>query len=139
MNINCERIWLKRYVCATIALFVYIVSDHYIHDSYVMKYSMPYIVLFMTLSAFSYLKLFNETITITRDDRYIIVKKGKKERKFAHNQQDDIRLIESNILANYDELIISLPKKQLRFVLSVYENDVKQKIEVWNSVKDNKV
>lgn len=133
MNIICERIRLKRDVCAAIAFFVYMLLDYYDQDSYMMKYSIPFIVLFMTMSGFSYLKIFNETVTINRDDRYITITKEKKQKKYAHEQQDEISLISASVLANYDELIISIPKKKIRFVLSVYEKDINNKLEIWNA------
>ncbi len=131
MNIKCQRLVLKRLVAASTALIVYTILDEVLDASYALKYSVPLIILFMTYTAVSFIKFFNTNVNITRDDRYIVVTKGKRQRRYEHNQKDKISYIKAGILANYDELIISLPEKDLHFILSVYEKDMEKKLAYW--------
>lgn len=128
MDINCERIHLKRIVSVSIAILIYILGEQFGRGAFSI-YSFPIIILFATNQAFSYLSIFNRKIHISRDDRYLVVDYGNKTKSYEHNQQEKIILIEASALANYDELIIFLPKKELHFVLSVREKDAKMKIE----------
>jgi len=133
MNINCERVHLKRMVAVCIAFMVYMLAAVF-KAVPALEHSLPIIVLFIGNYSFSYLPIFNRMVNIYRDDKYIVITDGGKQRKYEHHQQDKIQLLEASPLANYDELIISLSGKQLHFVLSVHEKDFYSKYKEWNSV-----
>ena len=103
MNIKCQRLVLKRLVAASTALIIYTILDEVLDASYTLKYSVPLIILFMTYTTVSYIKFFNTNVNITRDDRYIVVTKGKRQRRYEHNQKDKISYIKAGILANYEK------------------------------------
>lgn len=128
MVIKCERVYLKRLVIVSIAILIYIISQLL----GINVYSFPVIVILVTSRSFSYLPMFNKLVHISRNDVNIIIESNGKERKYEHFNQDKLKLIEASILADYDELILYLPNKQLHFVLSVYEKDIYSKYKEWN-------
>ncbi len=131
LKIKCERLHLKRLVAAGIAFLMYLFFEckSYSAD---LKYTEPIICLFVLLVVLSYFAPFNEEVCICRDERYITVLKGNNEKRYEHKQQDEIKLFERSILANYDELVIFLPNnRKLSFVLSVYERSIDSKLMDW--------
>lgn len=134
LNINCERVLLKRICSVLIAFLFYLLLEECdIINAWLLKYCSPFVVLFIALWGLSYVKFFTVDVEISKENRYILIKKGKFQKKYEHNNQEYIRLIRMGLLSNHIELFISVPGRNIQLVPSIYERNIEDKLKVWDS------
>lgn len=131
LNIKCQRVTLKRSVAIVIAFIVFMILEFLRQNSeqsFLFDSGVSIIVLFVMLAVLSYLRIFNEDVLLRKDDTYVFIIKRGKEKKYRHEGQGQIKVVRN-------ELLLGLPKREIRFVLSHEEKDIICKVKEWNETK----
>lgn len=131
LNIKCQRVTLKRFVAIVMAFIVFMLLEclkQNSEQSFLFDSGVSIIVLFVMLAVLSYLRIFNEDVLLRKDDTYVFITKRGKEKKYKHEGQGQIKVVRN-------ELLLGLPKREIRFVLSYGEKDIICKVKEWNETK----
>ena len=103
--------------------------------SYGINSFVSFVIMFLLLAICPYLSFFNQKVKIVRDERFVIVVKDNKERRYEHNNEDELSMHDYSIFVKDVKIMLSLPCKKISFILSRDEGDIDGLVDAWKSLK----
>ncbi len=138
IEFKCQRIMLKQVVSVASGFFAFLILDYLTNitgASYGINSFISFVIMFLLLAICPYLSFFNQKVKIVRDERFVIIVKGNKERRYEHNNEDELSMHDYSIFVKDVKIMLSLPCKKLGFILSRDEGDIDGLVDAWKSLK----
>ena len=138
IEFKCQRIMLKQVVSVASGFFAFLILDYLTNitgASYGMNSFISMVIMFLLLAICPYLSFFNQKVKIVRDERFVIIVKDNKERRYEHNNGDELSMHDYSIFVKDVKIMLSLPCKKISFILSRDEGDIDGLVDAWKSLK----
>ncbi len=138
IEFKCQRIMLKQVVSVASGFFTFLILDYLTNitgASYGINSFISMVIMFLLLAICPYLSFFNQKVKIVRDERFVIIVKGNKERRYEHNNEDELSMHDYSIFVKDVKIMLSLPCKKISFILSRDEGDIDGLVDAWKSLK----